>query len=164
MYKKALCTCKVVVLRNKTYCFFDVLVAVAVVVAKAPNWPCEMGRSINLRHWGSVMTNNVALLLGLKYQEVVTKKRAFTTVAVIWILSVICPVSNIYLFIMACFCLVTLIFSYTKIFLTLRHYKIQVPSQASQEPTQAIPLNIARYWERASIVHCAVHCGYKWHW
>ena len=104
----------------------------------------------------------LALLLGLKYQEVVTKKKAFATVAVIWVLSVICPVSNIYLFIMACFCLVTLIFSYTKIFLTLRHYKIQVPSQASQEPTQAISLNIVRYrkgvysalWVQVALIVC----------
>ena len=104
----------------------------------------------------------LALLLGLKYQEVVTKKKAVTTVAVIWVLSVICPVSNLYLFIMACLCLVTLIFSYTKIFLTLRHYKIQVPSQASREPTQAIPLNIARYrkgvysalWVQVALIIC----------
>ena len=104
----------------------------------------------------------LALLLGLKYQEVVTKKKAVTTVAVIWLLSFICPVSNIYLFIMACFCLVTLILSYTKIFLTLRHYKIQVPSQASQEPTHAIPLNIARYrkgvysalWVQVALIIC----------
>ena len=37
MYKKVLCTCKVVVLLNKPIAFFDVLVAVAVVVAKAPH-------------------------------------------------------------------------------------------------------------------------------
>ena len=36
MYKKLWCTHKVVVLLNKTYCFFGVLVAVAVVVSKAP--------------------------------------------------------------------------------------------------------------------------------
>ena len=36
MYKKACCTSKVVVLRNKPIAFFDDLVAVAVVVAKTP--------------------------------------------------------------------------------------------------------------------------------
>ena len=36
MQKKARCTCKLVVLLNKPYCFFDVFVAVAVVVAKTP--------------------------------------------------------------------------------------------------------------------------------
>ena len=36
MYKKARCTCKFVVLLNKPIVFFDVLVAVAVVVAEAP--------------------------------------------------------------------------------------------------------------------------------
>ena len=36
MYKKACCTCKVVVLLNKPIVFFDVLAAVAVFVAKVP--------------------------------------------------------------------------------------------------------------------------------
>ena len=36
MYKKAGCTCKVVVLQMETCFFFVVLVAVGVVVAKAP--------------------------------------------------------------------------------------------------------------------------------
>ena len=36
MYKKARYTCRFVVLLNKPVVFFDVLVAVAVVVAKAP--------------------------------------------------------------------------------------------------------------------------------
>ena len=36
MYKKALCTCKVVVLLIKPIFLFDVLVAVAVAVRKAP--------------------------------------------------------------------------------------------------------------------------------
>ena len=40
MYKKACCTCKVVVLQIYSYWFFAVLVAVVVaVVAYAPYWP-----------------------------------------------------------------------------------------------------------------------------
>ena len=40
MYKKAYCTCKVVVLQIYSYWFFAVLVAVVVVVvAYAPYWP-----------------------------------------------------------------------------------------------------------------------------
>ena len=39
MQKKALCTCKLIVLLNKPYCFFDVLVAVAVIVAKTTYYP-----------------------------------------------------------------------------------------------------------------------------
>jgi len=52
---------------------------------------------------------------------------------------------------MVSLCLVTLIFSWTKISFTLRRYKIQVPSQVSQAPSQAIPLNIARYRKGASL-------------
>ena len=43
-------------------------------------------------------------------------------------------------------CLVTTIFAYAKIFVTLRHNQIHVQNHAAQgQPSQAIPLNIARY-------------------
>ena len=35
MYKKARCTCEIVVSLIETYCFFAVLVAVAVIIAKS---------------------------------------------------------------------------------------------------------------------------------
>ena len=42
--------------------------------------------------------------------------------------------------------LVTTIFAYAKIFVTLRHNQIHVQNHAAQgQPSQAIPLNIARY-------------------
>ena len=46
MYKKALCTCKVVVLLILPYRFFAVLVAVAVVVAYVPCYSVHLGISI----------------------------------------------------------------------------------------------------------------------
>ena len=51
MHKKAWCTCKAVVLLIKPIAFFAALVAVAVVVAKAPLWPadyttCHMRKSV----------------------------------------------------------------------------------------------------------------------
>ena len=46
MYKKAWCTYKVVVLRNKPIAFIDVLVAVAVFVAKAPYWYRRIYRDV----------------------------------------------------------------------------------------------------------------------
>ena len=43
-------------------------------------------------------------------------------------------------------CLVTTIFAYAKVFVTLRHNQIHVHNHVAQgQPSQAIPLNIARY-------------------
>ena len=68
-------------------------------------------------------------------------------------------------------CLVTTIFAYTKIFLTLRHNQIHVnPAQSHVfpgQPSQAIPLNIARYrkavnsalWVQVTLVVCYLPFG-----
>ena len=59
--------------------------------------------------------------------------------------------------------LVTTIFAYAKIFVTLRHNQIHVQNHAAQgQPSQAIPLNIARYrkavysalWVQGTLVIC----------
>ena len=50
------------------------------------------------------------------------------------------------LFIVTALCLVTTIFAYAKIFVTLRHNQIHVQNHVAQgQPSQAFPLNIARY-------------------
>ena len=95
-----------------------------------------------------------ALLLGLRYRQVVTYRRTCITVTGFWILSIV-GASTFFLnrritswcqYIGTAFCLVTTIFAYTKIFVTLRHNQIHVQSHAAQgQPSQAIPLNIARY-------------------
>ena len=75
----------------------------------------------------------LALLLGLRYKQVVTLKRNYVIVIAIW---VVCTVSSAIQFwnrlitrwcgiIGASLCLVISIFSYTKIFLTLRHHQNQ---------------------------------------
>ena len=60
-------------------------------------------------------------------------------------------------------CLVTTIFAYAEIFVTLRHNQIHVQNHAAQgQPSQAIPLNIARYrkavysslWVQGTLVIC----------
>ncbi|CAH3191949.1 unnamed protein product [Porites evermanni] len=96
----------------------------------------------------------LALLLGLRYRQVVTLRRTCITVTGFWILSIV-SASTIFLnaritpwyqYIGTALCLVTTIFAYAKIFLTLRHNQIHVQSHAAQgQPSQAIPLNIARY-------------------
>ena len=58
-------------------------------------------------------------------------------------------------------------FSYTKIFLTLRHHNTQVHSQNVQQPRQTNELNIARYkksvstaiWLQLTLVACYLPHG-----
>ena len=72
-------------------------------------------------------------------------------------------VTSWYQYIVSALCLVTTIFAYAKIFVTLRHNQIHVQSHAAQgQPSQAIPLNIARYrkavysalWVQGTLVIC----------
>ena len=95
-----------------------------------------------------------ALLLGLRYRQVVTYRRTCITVTSFWILSIV-GASTLFLnrritswfqYIATTLCLVTIIFAYAKIFVTLRHNQIHVQNHVSQgQQSQASPLNIARY-------------------
>ena len=113
----------------------------------------------------------LALLLGLRYRQVVTLRRTSITVIGFWILSIVGASTIIwnliiftwYQFIVAALCPVTTIFAYTKIFCTLRHNQIHVQNHVAQaQPSQAIPLNIARYrkavystlWVQGTMVVC----------
>ena len=110
----------------------------------------------------------LALLLGLRYRQVVTLKRTDVIVITVWVVSTV--LSLIYLWsvliafwyniVVMSLCLVTSIFSYTKILLDLRHHQNQV--QDLQQPNQTNPLNIARYrkavssalWLQLTLVAC----------
>ena len=68
-----------------------------------------------------------------------------------------------YQHIVTALCLVTTISAYTKIFFSLRHNQIHVQNHVAQgQPSQAIPLNIARYrkavysalWVQGTLVIC----------
>ena len=113
----------------------------------------------------------LALLLGLRYRQVVTLRRTRITVIGFWILSIVGAstiiwslfITTWYQHIVAAFCVVTIIFAYTKIFCTLRHNQIHVQNHVAQgQPSQAIPLNIARYrkavysalWVQGTFVVC----------
>ena len=96
----------------------------------------------------------LALLLGLRYRQVVTLKRIYRIVAVFWVFSTVGPtmllwnkrIKSWHDCVVVALCLVTSIFSYTKIFLTLRHNQIQVQGNVDQgQPSQTVQLNIARY-------------------
>ena len=121
----------------------------------------------------------VALLLGLRYRQVETLRRTFITVIALWILPIVgaCTIfwnrriTSWCLCIGTALCLVTTIFAYTKIFLTLRHNQIHVNPVQSHvfpgQPSQAIPLNIARYrkavnsalWIQVTLVVCYLPFG-----
>ena len=97
----------------------------------------------------------LALLLGLRYRQVVTLKRTHIAVIGLWIMCIVGGASKTfwntlitswYLHIVTVLCLVITISAYTKIFLSLRHNQIHVQNHVAQgQPSQAIPLNIARY-------------------
>ena len=118
----------------------------------------------------------LALLLGLRYRQIVTLKRMYITVAVLWILTVIDTglyffnylITLWYSYIVVSFCLVISVFSYVRIFLALRHNQIQVQSHVHQrQPSQTIPLNITRYrktvynalWVQLALVICYLPNG-----
>ncbi|XP_078352397.1 melanopsin-like [Oculina patagonica] len=100
----------------------------------------------------------LALLLGLRYRHVVSLKRTCVISGGFWIISIAATSMYFlnYRIILWCsyiaipLCLLTSIFSYTKIFFTLRRHQAQVQgsgqNQTRQERrSQTIPLNIARY-------------------
>ena len=113
----------------------------------------------------------LALLLGLRYRLVVTLKRIHRIVVVFWILSTTGatmwylnqPIASWYVCVVVALSVVTAIFFYTKIFLTLRHNQIQAQGNVHQgQPSQIVQLNIARYkktvssalWVQLALVVC----------
>ena len=118
----------------------------------------------------------LALLLGLRYRQVVTYRRTCITVTGFWILSIVGAstlfwnrlITSWFQYKVAALCLVTTTVAYTKIFCTLRHNQIHVQNHAAQGQTsQAIPLNIARYrkavysalWVQVTLFICYLPFG-----
>ena len=115
----------------------------------------------------------LALLLGLRYRQVVTLKRTYLIVITFWGVSTLFSMMYFwnplitfrYGSIFISLCLVTSIISYTKIFLNLRHHQNQV--QDLQQPNQTNPLSIARYrkavssalWLQMTLVACYLPRG-----
>ena len=113
----------------------------------------------------------LALLLGLRYRQVVTLKRIYRIVAVFWVVSTAGAtmllwnerITSWYDCVIVALCVVTSIFSYTKIFLTLRHNQIHAQGNVHQgQPNQTVGLNMARYkktvssalWVQLALVVC----------
>ena len=114
----------------------------------------------------------LAMLLGLRYKEIVTLRRTYIILAIFWFVSLF---AGLFLllnytitiwcsFIISLFCLVTSTASYTKIFRALSHHQAQIQDYAQQQPSQPNALNMARYrkavysalWVQLVLVVCYV--------
>ena len=116
----------------------------------------------------------LALLLGLRYKQVVTLKRTYMIVITFFVVCTVSsamwfwnPVINLWCsIIVTSLCLVTSAFSYTTIFFTLRHHQNQVQDHL-QQPNQTDQLHIARYkkavstaiWLQMTLVTCYLPYG-----
>ena len=114
----------------------------------------------------------LALLLGLRYRQVVTLKRTHIAVIGLWIMCIVggasttfwnTVITSWYQHIVTVLCLVTTNSAYTNIFLPLRQNQIRVENHVAQgQQGQAIPLNLARYkkavysalWVQVILVIC----------
>ena len=116
----------------------------------------------------------LALLLGLRYRQVVTLKRTYAIVITLWVLPALLSamwfwnpsITLWYGIIGIPLCLTISIFSYTKIFLTLRQHNTHIHNHA-QQPNQTNQLNIERYkkavstaiWLQLTLVACYLPYG-----
>ena len=104
----------------------------------------------------------LALLLGLRYRQIVTLRRVFAVICFIWLMSISFGFSFSFWGLLVVFAtgavngilsLCISLFSYLKIFLTLRQRQAQVQFQARHERARgSISLNIARYKKSVSSI------------
>ena len=114
----------------------------------------------------------LAMLLGLRYKEIVTLRRTYIILAIVW---VVCLVAGLfsylnyriglwYRIITIPSCLVISVASYTKIFRALTHHRAQIQDHVQRQPSQPNALNMARYrkavysalWVQLALVVCYV--------
>ena len=113
----------------------------------------------------------LALLLGLRYRQVVTLRRVYIVVITFWVLIGVCsPITeivNVYIpgivsWTASMMCLITTLLCYTGIFFRLRQQQTQVHNNPAEPHNQTIPLNISRYrktvstalWLQLALVFC----------
>ena len=117
----------------------------------------------------------LALLLGLRYRQVVTLKRMYLIVITTWVIAAafsalwfLNPLITLWGGTIAIpLFLIISILSYTKIFLTLRRHNTQIYSHNVQQRNQTNQLNIARYknavstaiWLQLTLVACYLPQG-----
>ena len=95
----------------------------------------------------------LALLLGLRYKQIVTLKRTYVIVVTLWIITGVATLCRMLVFhivqwfgrIIILSCLLISIASYAKIFLALRRHQAQIQDHVQQQPGQPNVLNMAQY-------------------
>ena len=114
----------------------------------------------------------LAMLLGLRYKEIVTLRRTYIILAIVW---VTCLVTGLFfllnysitfwcILIGIPFFLLISIAAYTKIFRALRHHQAQIQDHAQQQPSHPNAMNMARYrkavysalWVQLALVVCYI--------
>ena len=114
----------------------------------------------------------LALLLGIKYRQIVTLKRTCIITASFWILSLAAGSFSISHTRIAVWCKITVIAScsvisiasYTKIFRILRRHQAEIQDHVQQQPSKTTALNMARYrkavnsalWVQLALAVCYV--------
>ena len=112
----------------------------------------------------------LAMLLGQRYKEIVTLRRMYIILAIVW---VVCLVAGLFThlnyrialwcsLIYTPSCLLISIASYTKIFRALNHHQAQIQGYVQQQPSQPNALSIAQYrkavynalWVQLALVVC----------
>ena len=112
----------------------------------------------------------LALLLGMRYRQIVTLKRTYIIAATLWVIPTVAAlfinlyhrITNWYEYIVIPSCLVITIISYTKIFRTLNRHQAEVQGRVQQQPSQPNALNMARYkkavysalWVQLALIVC----------
>ena len=114
----------------------------------------------------------LALLLRLRYKEIVTLRRTYIILAIVWVTCLVTGLFGLlnYSITFRCsligipFCLLISIAAYTKIFRALRHHQAQIQDHAQQQPSHPNAMNMARYrkavysalWVQLALVVCYV--------
>ena len=119
----------------------------------------------------------LALVLGLRYRQVVTLRRVWILVVSCWLFSAVLVVSSFYnrrikqliVSILTLVCIITSSFCYIKIYLALRQHHAQIQDHVhhGQPNGGGLPLNIARYrktvssalWVQITLVACYLPFG-----
>ena len=119
----------------------------------------------------------IVLLLGPRYRQVVTLRRASVFVVTIWFFTTAMVLVAFYNFhiainiayVVLLLCIATSTFCYTKIYLTLRHYQTRVQGEVHQRRLdgRGVTVNIARYrktvssavWIQMTLLACYLPYG-----
>ena len=102
----------------------------------------------------------LALLLGLRYRQVVTLRRVRLLVVIFWLCSIAFAITLVFyhdiairiMYISILLCIVTSTFCYIKIYVTISQHRARIQEESNQQPNRGGPLmKTARYRKTVSI-------------